>query len=164
VGPNNLGVTLSKVGYTIETGGAVSLSASVAKSVLGVSASSSSGVDLRKLRVGFEAGPFNVPVLVQLCYATFSVNPPGTNSTSVGINQVYGRTIAATGLSAGANWTVEPQVLTTIDVWQVPPNGLVVYDFPAGESPDCAPSNGFVLRLIANNAATVRCSLWFERC
>jgi hypothetical protein len=108
------------VGYTVETNGAVFLSASTARSVLGVSASSSSGIDLRKLRVGFEAGPFNVPALVQLCYATFSANPPGTNSASVGINQVYGRTIAATGLSAAASWTVEPQVLTTLDVCGAP--------------------------------------------
>lgn len=116
------------------------------------------------MRVGFEAGPFNIPVLVQLCYATFSVNPPGTNSTSVGINQVYGRNISTAGLSAGANWTTEPQVLTTIDVWSLTPNGLVIYDYPAGESPDCAPSHGFVLRLIASNAVTVRPTLWFERC
>lgn len=156
---------MAKAGYTAPTGTAVALSAATAKSVLGVSAPAQFGVDLKKLRVGFDGVTASaVPVLVELCQATFATNGPGTNSTSVTVQQVYGRSITA-GFTAARNWTSEPTVLTAIDNWTLTPNGgLVIYDFPLGDTPDSAVSNGFVIRCTAPAAVNVQATLWFERC
>ena len=74
------------------------------------------------------------------------------------------RTIAA-GFTAGKTWTSEPTVLTVLDSWLLSPNGgLVLYDFPLGDTPDAAVSNGFVLRITATATVNVRASMLFERC
>lgn len=155
---------MAKAGYATNTEGAVALSAAAAKSVLGVSAPAQFGVDLKKFRVGFDGVTASaVPVLIELCYATFATNGPGTNSTATTVDQVYGRTITA-GFTGGRNWTTEPTVLTPIDEWLLTPaGGLVIYDFPLGDTPDTAVSNGFVLRLNAPAAVNVRATLFFER-
>lgn len=156
---------MSKAGYTAPAAAAVALAASTAKSVIGVSAPAQFGVDLTKYRLAFDGvTATNTPVLVELCYATFATNAPGTNSTSITVQQVYGRSITA-GFTAAYNWTTEPTVLTAIDSFTVTPNGgTLVYDFPLGTSPDSAVSQGFVIRLTAANIVNVRPSLWFERC
>lgn len=156
---------MAKAGYSTSTEGAVALSAATAKSILGVSAPAQFGVDLKKLRVGFDGVTASaVPVLVELCVATFATNAPGTNSTSTTVDQVYGRSITA-GFTAAKTWTTEPTVLTPIDEWLLTPNsGLVFYDFPLGDTPDSAVSNGFVLRCNAPATVNVRGTLWFERC
>lgn len=155
---------MAKAGYSTGTEGAVSLAAATAKSILGVSAPATFGVDLKKLRVAFAGVTASaVPVLVELCYATFATNAPGTGSTTATVDQVYGRAIAA-GFTAAKNWTAEPTVLTVIDEWLLTPNGgLVMYDFPLGDTPDTAVSNGFVLRCTAPAAVDVRSTLWMER-
>lgn len=155
---------MAKAGYKASTEGAVSLSAATAKTVLGVSAPSTFGVDLKKMRLGFDGVTASaVPVLVELCYATFGANAPGTNSTSVTVRQLYGRSITA-GFTAAKTWTTEPTTLTVIDEWLLSPTGgLVVYDF-GDETPDSAVSEGFVLRLTAPATVNARATLWFERC
>lgn len=156
---------MAKAGYGTSTEGAVALSAATAKSILGVSAPAQFGVDLKKLRIAFDGVTASaVPVLVELCYATFATNAPGTNSTSTTVDQVYGRSVTA-GFTAAKAWTTEPTVLTPIDEWLLTPNGgLVIYDFPLGDTPDSAVSNGFALRCNAPATVNVRASLWFERC
>lgn len=156
---------MAKAGYATSTEGAVALSAATAKSILGVAAPSQFGVDLKKFRIGFDGVTASaVPVLVELCRATFATNGPGTNSTSTTIDQAYGRAITA-GFTGAKNWTTEPTVLTPIDEWLLTPaGGLVIYDFPLGDTPDCDVSNGFVLRCNAPAAVNARASLWFERC
>lgn len=156
---------MAKAGYVTSTEGAVALSAATAKSILGVAAPSQFGVDLKKFRVAFDGVTASaVPVLVEVCYATFATNGPGTNSTSTTIDQAYGRSVTA-GFSGAKNWTTEPTVLTPLDEWLLTPaGGLVIYDFPLGDTPDSAVSNGFVLRCNAPASVNVRASLWFERC
>lgn len=155
---------MAKSGYTTSTEGAVALSAATAKSILGVMAPAQFGVDLKKLRAAFDGVTSSaVPVLVELCYATFATNAPGTNSTSTTVDQVYGRSITA-GFTGAKNWTTEPTVLTPIDEWLLTPTGgLVIYDFPLGDTPDSAVSNGFVIRCNAPATVNVRATMWVER-
>lgn len=156
---------MAKAGYTAPSAAAVALTAATAKSIIGVAGAASFGVDLIKYRLAFDGvSAANTPVLVELCYATFATNAPGTNSTSITVQQVYGRSITA-GFTAASNWTTEPTVLTPIDSFTVTPNGgTLVYDFPLGTSPDSAVSQGFVIRCTAANNVNVRPALWFERC
>lgn len=156
---------MAKAGYRIVTGGAVSLSAATAKSILGVKAPSGNGVDLKKFRVGFDGVTASaVPVLVELCYCTFGANSPGTNSTSVTPAQIYGRAITV-GATAAKTWTTEPTTITVFDEWLLTPNGgLVLYDFPLGDTPDSAVSEGFVIRCTAPATVSVRGTMEFERC
>jgi hypothetical protein len=156
---------MSKAGYSATTQADVALAAATAKSVIGVSAPATFGVDLTKFRIGFAgitAGA--VPGLVELCAATFATNAPGTASTSATVQQDYGRSITA-GFTAAYNWTTEPTVLTVLDSWVLTPTGgLVIYDYPLGTSPDNAVSTGFVLRCTFAAIVNLRATLHFERC
>jgi hypothetical protein len=156
---------MAKAGYSTSTESAVALSAATAKSILGVNAPAQFGVDLKKLRVAFDGVTASaVPVLIELGQCTFATNAPGTNSTSTTVDQVYGRAITA-GFVAAKNWTAEPTVVTAIDEWLLTPNGgVVIYDFPLGDTPDNDVSKGFVIRCNAPAAVNVRATLWFERC
>lgn len=154
-----------KAGYSCTTEGAVALAAATAKSILAVICPAQFGADLKKVRVGFDGVTASaVPVLVELCYNTQATNSvAGTANTAVTVNQGYGRTVTA-GFTAAKTWTSEPTALTVIDSWLLSPNGgLVLYDFPLGDTPDTAVSNGFVLRCTAPAIVNVRGALWFER-
>lgn len=155
---------MSKAGYSAPSAAVVALVAATAKSVIGVSAPAQFGVDLTKFRVAFDGATSTaVPVQIELCYATFATNAPGTASTTITPLQVYGRAITA-GFTAASNWTAEPTVLSVIDAWSLPAfNGTVVYDFPFGTTPDSAVSQGFVIRCTSPATVNVRPSLWFER-
>ena len=152
---------MAKAGYSAATGAAVALAAATAKTVLAVTAPAQFGVDLKKLRVGFDGVTASaVPVLVELCYSTFATAGTSTAGT---VHQTYGRSITA-GFTTAYNYTAEPTVLTTIDRWTLTPNGgLVIYDFPLGDTPDSAVSQGFALRLTAPAVVNVNATLWFER-
>lgn len=154
-----------KAGYTVGAGADVALSAGVAKSVLGVKANAAFGLDLYKVSVTFNGVLATaVPVLVELCYATFATNSPGTNSTSETPAQTYGRVIAH-GVTAGSNWTTEPTSLATVlDEFLIHPQTGVKEYLPLGNTYDCALSEGFVIRCTAAAAVSVRSGLWWERC
>lgn len=156
---------MAKIGYSIVTGGAVSLSASTAKSVLGVQAAADFAIDIKKIWWGFTGtAASEAPVTCELLYATFATNAPGTNSTSVTPLQLYGRTTTS-GVLAGKTWTTEPTVLTTVAEIPLTPNGgAALYDYPLGDSPDCGLGHGFVLRFTAAATVSVRATLVFERC
>lgn len=156
---------MAKAGYTAPSGGTTALVAATAKTVIGVVAPAQFGVDLTKLRISFDGVTASaIPVLVELCYATFATNAPGTNSTSITVQQEYGRPITA-GFTAAYNWSAEPTVLSTLDNWTLTPNGgLVVYDIPLGSTPDSAVSQGFAIRCTAPAAVNCRPTLKFERC
>ncbi|MEV7013264.1 hypothetical protein [Streptosporangium sp. NPDC051022] len=158
---------MAKSGYVTSTEGAVSLSAATAKSIIGVKSGATTanhGVDLKKWRVSFDGVSASaVPVLVEVCLATFATNAPGTNSTSTTIDQAYGRH-ASTGFSAAKGWTTEPTVLTPLEELLLTPNGgTIFYDYPLGESPDSALGEGFVVRCTAPATVNVRATVWFER-
>lgn len=151
--------------YACTTESAVSLSAAVAKSIVGAKAHANSGLMVRGFTVGFDGVTASaVPVLVELCYATFATNGPGTNSTSTTARQMGGRALTA-GFTSAKNWTSEPTVLTQVfpEVLLTPNGGVLVYDFPDGTEPDCALAEGFVLRCTAPATVNVRGGLIVSR-
>jgi hypothetical protein len=156
---------MSKAGYSIVTGGAVTLVAATAKTVLGVKSGSAFGLDLIKIWWGFaDTVATEVPVTCELCRCSWATNGTmGTNNTILTPAQVYGRAITA-GFTAGKNWTAEPTVLTPImEVPLTPNGGLVLADGILGQTPDCDPDHGFALRLTAATATEVRATMWVER-
>ena len=163
---------MSKAGYSITTGVAgtagTALSAGVAKSVLTVIAPAQFGIDLMKMRVGFDGVTASaVPVMVEMCDNTLATNAtPGTGNTNgnTSINQVYGRTIVA-GFTGFYNSTSEPTVLTSYDRWTLTPNGgLVIYDWSLGTTHDTPVSAGITLRCNAPAAVNCTATFWMERC
>lgn len=154
---------MSKAGYSCSTEAAVALSASTAKSVLGVRAIGWA-LDLKGFSVTFDGVTASaLPVLCELCYATFATNAPGTNSTNLSERQVYGRVITA-DFAGAYNWTAEPTVLTVIDepFWLDPNKGFFSYDYSLGESPDCALNEGFTIRCNAPATVNVRAAMRLE--
>lgn len=153
-----------KTGYSCTTEGAVALAAATAKSIIGVKGNAAFGVDLLGFKVGFDGVTASaVPVLIELCYATFATSSPGTNSTSTTIRTNYGRAVAS-GMTAGKTWTVEPTVLTVMEEFLLTPNGgLVLANLPRDRTPDSAFAEGFVLRCTAPAIVNVRASFDFER-
>jgi hypothetical protein len=155
---------MAKCGYTASTAGTVALTAATVKSILGIKGHANFGLEVKKFRVAFDGVTASaVPVLVTLEYCTFATNSPGTASTSVTPAQAYGR-VTAVGATAAKTWTTEPTALTVLDEWLLDPNkGLVIYDFPLGDTPDSAVAEGFVIRCNAPAAVNVRSTIWFER-
>jgi hypothetical protein len=157
-----------KAGYSILTGAEVSLSAATTKTVLGVKSHANFGLDLTMVGIhalasGTSAPGFE-PILVELIYCTWATNSPGTNSTSVTPIQEYGRSIAV-GFTAARSWSSEPTAVTSIiDEFMVhPQTGWQVWR-PFGATPDCAVSEGFVLRCNSDNAVSIRAMMRVERC
>ncbi|MFD8529428.1 hypothetical protein ACFV0L_18610 [Streptosporangium canum] len=156
---------MAKCGYSVMMLAPVGLVAATEKSVLGVLAPATFGLELKKIRVGlYGISASGVPGDIQLCAATFATNPPGSGAaTTVPPRQLYGRDVAA-GFTAATNWSAEPTVLTVIDAFPLSPNGgLVMYDIPLGDTPDCAPNTGFVLRAKYATAVSISAGFWVER-
>ncbi len=156
---------MAKAGYSAPAGAAVALAAATAKTVVGVLAPAQFGVDWTSWSVSFDGiSATNAPVLVELCTCTFATNPPGTSSTTITVQQDYGRAIV-TGFTAAYGWTVEPTVITPFDSLTLTPNGgLIVRDFQFGRTPDSAVSAGFCIRCTAGAAVNARGGMYFERC
>ncbi len=156
---------MAQVLYTCRTEAAIALAAATAKSIIGVQGGTDFGVNLKKIHVGFDGVTASaVPVLIELCQATFATNAPGTNSTATTTRVFAGRANAATGFVSGAGWTAEPTVLTSVSEWLVTPNGgTVLYDLPLGDEPDSPLNNGFVLRLTAPAIVNARATFWVTR-
>ena len=159
---------MAKAGYTVRTSSAVALSAATAKTTLMVITPAQFGGDLKKFRISFDGVTASaVPVLWELVTSTNATNStPGTGNTSEtsNIQQVYGRSIT-TGFTAFSASTSEPTVLTVIESDLLTPNGgLLVYDFPLGDTPDWAVSSGIGIRLTAPATVNARAAMWFERC
>lgn len=157
---------MSKAGYSVQTGAAVALVAATAKTALFVAAPAQFGVDLKKFSIGFDGVTASaIPVFWEVNLCTGASNfTAGTGNTSATVDQIYGRSITA-GFTAGYNCSAEPTVQTNVKANLLTPNGgLLVYDFPLGDTPDSAVSGGFCIRLTAPAAVNVRCELFFERC
>lgn len=158
---------MAKAGYSIRTSSAVALVAATAKTGLMFITPSSFGGDLKKARIGFDGVTASaVPVYWEIVRTTNATNStPGTANTSESSNiaQVYGRSIT-TGFTGFSASTSEPTVLTTLDANQLTPaGGLLVYDFPLGDTFECDVSAGLGIRLTAPAAVNVRLSMLFER-
>lgn len=156
-------------GYTVLSGASAALTAATARTCLGVKAHANSGILIKSIDAMLDGVTASwPPTLLELCYCTWATNSPGTNSTSIStIPQIYGRTIAAQA-TAAYNWTAgnEPTVLTPIRAWWIPSDkGVIAYQFPLGQEPDCALAEGFALRFTSGTGATpnARAGLVFER-
>jgi hypothetical protein len=158
---------MAKAGYSYTTLAPVALVAATAKSILTVLAPAQFGIDLTKIRLGFDGVTASaIPVLVEMCDNTLATNSTvGTNNTTAGTaTQNYGRTITP-GFTGFYNSTTEPTVLTAFDRWTLTPNGgLVIYDWPLGSTHDTAVSAGVTCRLTAPAAVNANMTMWFERC
>lgn len=149
--------------YSIVTGGAVALSAATAKTVLGAKAHANSGLLLKEAFVSFDGiTAAAVPVLVELVYATFATNAPGTASTSVTPAQLSGRVLTA-GFTAGKTWTTEPTVLTVLKEVLIHPSAGIVYQIPLGDEPDTALGEGLAIRVTAPATVNVRGTMVVSR-
>lgn len=158
---------MAMVTYAAASAAAAALSAATAKTVIGVQGASDFGIDLRKIRFGFDGVTnTNAAVAVELCTATFATNPPGTSSTAITPLRVSGGGLAATGFLAASNWTTEPTVLAVIDAFLVTPfGGTFTLDYVPGiDGPDSPLAQGLAIRLTAPNAVNVRPTIWFGRC
>lgn len=159
---------MAKTGYSAVVTTSTALTASTARTVLGVKSNAAFGIDLRKLAIGFQGvTATDNPVLVELCYATFATNAPGTNSTSVTPAQTYGRTVAS-GVTAAATWTAEPTVLTVLKSYLLTPNGgLLIEEFAPDHGFDTALGEGLAIRVTPGTTisagALVRATLEWER-
>jgi len=159
---------MAKAGYSVRTTSQVALAAATAKTVLAVLAPSTFGADLKKFRLSLDGVTGTaVPVFWELCTLTAATNStPGTANTNENSNitQNYGRAITA-GFTAFSASTSEPTVLAPIDSgFLSPAGGLLVYDFPLGDTPDNDVSKGFAIRLTAAAVVNARAAFWFERC
>jgi len=155
---------MAAVGYSVQTEGAVALTAATAKTIIGAKAHANSGLQLKGFMVAFDGVTASaVPVLVEVMYSTWATNPPGTNSTATTPRQSYGRVLAA-GFTSGKTWTAEPTVLTPIEEFLLAADkGLIAYQWPLGQEPDCALAEGFVIRCNAPAAVNVRATMLLER-
>lgn len=149
---------MAKAGYTAVTGAAVATGTAI-KCIVSAICPATFGGDLKKFRIGFDGVTATaVPVLIELY--KFTTDGTGTAGT---VNQVYGPTITA-GFTTKYNYTANPTGLTVVDQWLLDPNkGVVLYDFPLGDTPDCAVSNGFGLFTTAAATVNARATLWVER-
>lgn len=157
---------MAKAGYSLAASASVALVAATAKTVLGVRAGSTFGLDLQAASVSFDGVTAGyTPVLVELVRLTFATNPPGTASTdaAASISQAYGLVIAH-GCTAARNWTTEPTVIEVIDDWFIHPQSGITIPLPLGRTYDCIGSSGFAIRCTAPQAVNARPSLAWERC
>src|SRR5258707_2850328 len=122
---------MAKAGYSLTTLAAVPLVATTVKSVLTVIAPAQFGIDLTKIRLGFDGVTASaVPVLVELTDNTLASNGVvGTGNTTAGTpTQNYCPTITP-GLTGLYNSSAEATVPTAVDRWTLTPDcRLAVYD------------------------------------
>lgn len=159
---------MAKAGYNVRTTAACALAAATAKTVLMVLTPAQFGGDLKKIRISFDGVTASaIPVLCEIISCTLATNSTvGTANTNENANifQGYGRSIT-TGFTAFSTSTSEPTVSTTVDSWLLTPNGgLLVYDFPLGDTIDWPVSAGMGIRCTAPAIVNVRAAMWFERC
>lgn len=153
--------------YTVAAGADVALVATTAKSVLGARAGASFALLLKQISIAFDqsgsSAPTNEPVLIELCYATFATNAPGTNSTSETPLQMSGRVLTH-GTTCASNWTAEPTVLSVLDEFLCHPQSGFKEVMPLSDEYDTALNEGFVIRCTAPNAVNCRPGMKFSRC
>jgi hypothetical protein len=131
----------------------VALTASTAKSVLGIKASTNVCVKVIEVSVSMDGSTStNAPAVCEFMQSTFGANAPGTNSTSVTPSKKdTGRaeTIQATAAKA---WSTEPTTLSlqqSLDIGQY--NGTVVKMFPFASPFIIIGAQGCVHRITSPN-------------
>jgi hypothetical protein len=151
--------------YKADVGADVALTAATARSVLGIRAGATFGLDLAMWavegRASGSSAPTFEPMLCELCYCTFATNAtPGTNNTSETPVQLAGR-VMAHGMTAMSAWTAgnEPTVLTVLDEYPLHPQQGMKEFMGLGQEFDTDLNHGFVIRVTSANALSVRATL-----
>lgn len=149
---------MAKAGYSAATGAAVATGTTI-KALVSVICPAQFGADLKKVHFGLDGVSASaVPILVELY--RFTTDGTGTAGT---VNQIYGPAITA-GFTTKYNYTANPTGLTVVDHWLLTPNSsTVLYDWPLGDTPDCAVSGGFALLTTCPATVNMRGTLVFER-
>jgi hypothetical protein len=146
--------------YSAPVGAAVALVAATPKTVLAVITPATFGLDLTRLRIGFDGvTATDKAVLVELV----SFTADGTGTAGV-VTQTSGRAITA-GFTSKYNYSIEPTTPTVYDRWSLTPiGGTVVYDL-GSDSPDFPVSTVVGIRLTApTSAVNANVTAWFGRC
>lgn len=159
--------------YCADTGSsAIALVAATVKTILMVKSTAAIGGQLVEYGVSFDGtNAANTPVLVELVKSTNATNStPGTNNTSVTPVQVRGDgndggAGTAPTMTAFANSTSEPTVLTVVKRFLVPPTSGLIIQLPLGREQSiplaASPFTGLGLRCNAPQAVNVRAYMEF---
>lgn len=156
-----------KTGYSALTPAAgVALATGVAKTVLTAITPATFGLDLLKLRVGFDSvTATDKSVTIEL--VAYTADGTGTAGT---VNAVYGRGVTVASIPVGFttknNYSIEPTGATVLDLWSLTAiGGTALVDLPFTATPDIGISTVLGIRCTAPGAAVnFRGGLWFERC
>ena len=144
--------------WAATTSSDVSLSATTAKTVIGIKAPSNAVVYIRNAHVNFESVTASDAVaLIEL--VTGAADGTGTSETPVNYNRSH---TAASSFTAKSNYTVEPASLTVLKAWQYPVQGAVDIPLPL-LVPIQTAAGGFVgIRVTTPQAQSCRISLDVE--
>lgn len=147
--------------YSVVTSADVALAAATAKTVLGVRAPATFGLDLLRWDISFNGVTASaVPVLVELCSWSSATTGTSTAATPV---QTAGRAIVH-GTTAGQNFTVEPTALVVLESRLITPNGgIVIEEFAFDGGFDNDVSAGFAIRCTAVAIVSLRAGLYFAK-
>lgn len=131
----------------------VALTATVAKSVLGVKAAANVCVLVTEVQISFDgATSSNAPAVCESMQSTFAANSPGTNSTTVTARKRDTGRAETVQATMAHTWTAEPTVLTmqrAIEVGQF--NGCYHNIFPFDTPFVVIGAQGFVIRITSPN-------------
>lgn len=131
----------------------VALTATTAKTVVGLRAATNQAVKVLEQSVSFDgATSSNAPAVVDFATCTFGANAPGTNSTSATPTKREPGRAETTQLTAAHTWTTEPTtiaVVRPIDIGQY--NGVYHYIHPFASPHVVAGGAGFVTRITSPN-------------
>lgn len=159
-------MAVGRINFVATTGAAVALTASTAKTVLGVTAASNKSFKLCEFGVSFDAtDATKAPVLVELCACTFGANPPGTNSTSVTPVKQSGIGATTTDTTAARTWTAgnEPTTITVLKEYQIDSNkGQLIVPFSLGREPESVVAQGFAIRCTSGSGSTPNVRAYME--
>lgn len=156
-----------KTGYSALTPAAgVALATGVAKTILTAITPATFGLDLLKIRIGFDSVTATDRAVVFELVA-FTADGTGTAGT---VNPVYGRGVTTASIPVGftskTNYSIEPTGATVLDLWSLTPiGGTALLDLPLSATPDIGISTILGIRCTAPGAAVnARGGMWFERC
>jgi hypothetical protein len=151
---------MTAAAYTVDTAGAVALTAATAKTILNVINGSNALIRVTEFSVSFDGTSSTaVPVLIELCKSTQGA--AGTSSSQSPV-QIRGatRTVQASG---ARNYSAEPTTLTAVKRWLVHPQSGITVQFPLGREPEqVTTANAMCLRLTAPANVNVHGYIEFE--
>lgn len=155
---------MAQVLYATSTGATPFTSTGAIQTVLAVvNAGTDFAIQLKKVRVSFNGVTASNPPLPVRLFTTNNATA-GTSSAAT-IQQVAGRTLANTNITAAFNYTAEPTTKTYLqEEWLETPNGgTIIYDWPLGDEPDSALTSTMGIELGAGTAVGVTAALYFTR-